>query len=97
MKKSYEALLKKIKKIETENILIPKNKKDKDSASTTEDESASDSEDIIINQQNNSLIEEIRTLHEQLKHNKALMKDVTSALVRPEQDPTQSVSNEESL
>lgn len=50
MKKSYEALLKKIKKIETENILIPKNKKDgKNSASTTEDESASDSEDMISN------------------------------------------------
>lgn len=48
MKKSYEALLKKIKKIETENILIPKNK-DKEgtaSASTSEDET-SDNEDMM--------------------------------------------------
>mgnify|MGYP001318576349 CR=1 FL=1 len=84
MKKSYEALLKKIKKIETENILIPKNK-DKAgtaSASTSEDES-SDNEDMMT-KQSNALIEEIRTLHEQVKHNKAVIKDVNTALTRPE-------------
>jgi gas vesicle protein len=84
MKKSYEALLKKIKKIETENILIPKNK-DKEgtaSASTSEDET-SDNEDMMT-KQSNALIEEIRTLHEQVKHNKAVIKEVNTALTRPE-------------
>ena len=56
MKKSYEALLRKIKKIETENILIPKNK-DKEgtaSASTSEDEASS--EEDIMTKQSNALI-----------------------------------------
>ena len=64
MKKSYEALLRKIKKIETENILIPKNK-DKEgtaSASTSEDEASS--EEDIMTKQSNALIEEIKSLHE---------------------------------
>jgi hypothetical protein len=46
MKKSYEALLKKIKRIETENILIPKNKDKQSSTSASEDES-SDADDIM--------------------------------------------------
>lgn len=85
MKKSYEALLKKIKRIETENILIPKNKDKEGSATASQSEDeTTDNEDSLMTQQNNSLIEEIRTLHDQLKHNKALMKDVTTALTRPE-------------
>jgi hypothetical protein len=64
MKKSYEGLLKKIKKIETDNILIPKNKDKEGSTSASESESESDNEDALMSKQNHALIEEIRTLHE---------------------------------
>ena len=61
MKKSYEGLLKKIKRIETENILIPKNK-DKESSTSASDSETSDADDMI-HKQSNSLMEEIVSLH----------------------------------
>jgi len=51
MKKSYEALLKKIKRIETENILIPKNKDKEGSATASQSEDeTTDNEDSMMMQ-----------------------------------------------
>jgi hypothetical protein len=40
---------------------------------------------------------EIVSLHDQIKHNKGVIKGINSVLEGPEKDPTQIETNEESL